>query len=92
MSSWPSHRGGKLERIVIIQEPHELGSGPLYAVGYLVAFGAVEVAFVLLSFLGYLLITSIAFHKLYSYKLIHHKLSFIDLEYGGKPTENTRIS
>jgi hypothetical protein len=36
---------------------------PFYTIGDLVAFGAVEVALFLLAFLGYFLITCIAFHK-----------------------------
>ncbi|MDD1678972.1 MAG: hypothetical protein LUO93_07325 [Methanomicrobiales archaeon] len=50
-------------------------SCPAYTVGYLVAFCAVEVAFVLFSLLRYLLITCIAFHKPKLCEFIEDKLS-----------------
>jgi hypothetical protein len=50
-------------------------SVPFYTIGNFVAFGAVKVALIFLSFLGYFLVTCIAFHKPYSYRLIQHKLS-----------------
>jgi hypothetical protein len=58
-----------------IEDERKMASGPPYAVGYLVAFGAVEITLFLLTFLGYLLITSIAFHKPNLYEVKQDKLS-----------------